>query len=313
MALAGLRDLFRNRWFRSIAAYIYHRPASSHTHDGRLLSSGQRFQSADLQSHLDQGLESLGSLHRVLFRVLAVFFHVEPDGGALASRPAQSEDDPAPVLELDVQALVLRDRMVDRVGVAEITGLLDLEGGRARGSAQVGSDERLVGKEVSEGVHDLVGTGLDLLVVVPAATHQFCQYVVPYMTHQHGSDLPGEEAPSVLLVVLLQDLLDGLALFLLVGSSQDGQPGCHVTTSAFESVRVPMHAANSKRPIRLTNNGPETVLLSDVVGTSSERLFSADGKTSSIHQVAKELPTCIAWTNQRTFCQLVLILLYTHR
>jgi hypothetical protein len=74
-----------------------------------------------------------------------------------------------------------------------------------------------------------------------------------------------------------------------------------------------MHAASSKRPIRLTNNGPETVLLSDVVGTSSERLFSADGKTSSVHQVAKELPTCIAWTNQRTFCQLVLILLYTHR
>lgn len=237
MAFAGLRDLFRNRWFRSIAAYIYHRPASSHTHDGRLLSSGQRFQSADLQRHLDQGLESLGGLHRVLFRVLAVLFHVEPDGGALASRPAQSEDDPAAVLELDVQALVLRHRVVDRVGVAKVAGLLDLEGGRARGRAQVGADERLVGKEVSEGVHDLVGTGLDLLVVVPAATHHFCQCVVPYVTHQYGPDLPGEEAPSVFLVVLLQDLLDGLALFLLVGGGQDGQPGCQVTTQRVQSIQ----------------------------------------------------------------------------
>jgi hypothetical protein len=43
---------------------------------------------------------------------------------------------------------------------------------------------------------------------------------------------------------------------------------------------------------QLTDNGPKTVLLSDMVGTGSERLFSADGETSSVHQVAKELPAC---------------------
>lgn len=139
------------------------------TYDGRLLPAGQGLQPADLQGDLDQGLQALGSLHGVFLRVLAVLFHVQPDGRSLRSSPTEPEDDPAPILELDVQSLVLRDRVIDRVGVAEVAGLLDLEGGLGRGGGEVGTDKVLFGEKVSEGVHDLVGTGLDLLVVVPMA------------------------------------------------------------------------------------------------------------------------------------------------
>jgi hypothetical protein len=142
-------------------------PLRLDTHDIRLGPRGKLFQSAELQGDLNERLETLGGLLRVLLGVLAVLFDVQPDGSTLTSSSTQSEDDPAAILEFDVETLVLGDGVVDGVGVAKVTGLLDLEGGLASGSAQLGSDKGRFGKGFSKSVHDLVSTGLDLLVIVP--------------------------------------------------------------------------------------------------------------------------------------------------
>lgn len=41
----------------------------------------------------------------------------------------------------------------------------------------------------------------------------------------------------------------------------------------------------------LTDNGPETVLFSNVVGSGTERFLTADGQSAGIHQVSEELPS----------------------
>jgi hypothetical protein len=43
----------------------------------------------------------------------------------------------------------------------------------------------------------------------------------------------------------------------------------------------------------LTNDSPQTILLSDVVGTGTEGLFTADGETTCVHEVTKEFPAYV--------------------
>ena len=89
--------------------------------------------------------------------------------------------------------------------------------------------------------------------------------------------------------MLLQNILDSLALLLLVGGSQDGQPSCAKERSKYSIIWNLRLFPDFQK---LTDNSPKTVLLTDVVGSGTERLFSTNGETSSVHQVSKEFPTC---------------------
>ena len=40
----------------------------------------------------------------------------------------------------------------------------------------------------------------------------------------------------------------------------------------------------------LTNDGPDTILLPNMIRTSSKRFFTADRELAGIHEVAEELP-----------------------
>jgi len=42
----------------------------------------------------------------------------------------------------------------------------------------------------------------------------------------------------------------------------------------------------------LTNDSPDTVLFSDMIRSSTEGLFTANGEPSSVHKVSEELPSC---------------------
>ena len=50
-------------------------------------------------------------------------------------------------------------------------------------------------------------------------------------------------------------------------------------------------AALIERGAARTYDGPDTILLPDMIRTRPERLLTADGETTSIHQVTEELPT----------------------
>lgn len=43
-----------------------------------------------------------------------------------------------------------------------------------------------------------------------------------------------------------------------------------------------------------TDDSPDTVLLTDVVGTGTEGLFTADGQAAGVHEITEELPACVS-------------------
>mmetsp|Transcript_15567 Transcript_15567/g.27930 ORF Transcript_15567/g.27930 Transcript_15567/m.27930 type:complete len:476 (-) Transcript_15567:417-1844(-) len=114
---------------------------------------------------------------------------------------------------------------------------------------------------------------LELLVVFEDF-EVFAFYLVPHALEQHIARLlraslvvvAGVVVPSILGPVRLRHRLhaDELALFgVFVGFGEDRQPG---------------------------EDGPDAVLLADVVGACAERLFSADGEISGVHEVSEVFP-----------------------
>ena len=75
----------------------------AHCDDIGLVPLGELLQLADGQRHLDQRLEAILGIHRVLRFVFAVFLDVKPDSRTRRSSTGQTEDDPGAVCELDVQ------------------------------------------------------------------------------------------------------------------------------------------------------------------------------------------------------------------
>lgn len=88
-----------------------------------LLPAQEFLQLTQFQSHFDQAPETVRSVATKLRRARLrwhVAFYVHPDGGSLASRSAEPENNTRPVRECDDLALVRGYRFVDRVGVLEI-------------------------------------------------------------------------------------------------------------------------------------------------------------------------------------------------
>lgn len=113
------------------------------------------------KSDVNEGLETLLRVGLVLLRVLRILLVVQTDRRALRTSSGETNDESRSVDERNVETLVLRNGVVDRVGVGEVAGLGDGELAELRVDEPVGGEGRL------ELLDDL-GSGfrLDLLVVV---------------------------------------------------------------------------------------------------------------------------------------------------
>jgi hypothetical protein len=141
--------------------------SATYCDDSRLLPTGELLHLGDLESDLDERLQSLLGIQTVLALVLAVPLDVQPDSSTGGSSTRQSEDDSGTVGELDVETLFRRDRSVNGVSVGEVVGVVDGEGRVRRGGFELAAGKAGFGKLLSEVVHHLLGSGrLDLFVVV---------------------------------------------------------------------------------------------------------------------------------------------------
>ena len=232
--------------------------------DGGLVPSEVLRQLAKLEGDLDQALEPvLGIPHQLLLvRVrVKVPFDVHPDGRSLTSGTRQPPDDTRSILESDDLSLILADASVNRVGVVEIVGPGDLEGGTSRLGLVHGADERAGGNRLLEFVDKLMGgSGLDFLIIVT-----------------------GEEGTTVDLVVSQENIIDADEFVgrCLVSSGKNVEPSWRQTSASLEEDR---------RIAQRTDHRPYTILLTDVVRTCTERFLAANGESTSIHQVSEELP-----------------------
>lgn len=203
-----------------------------------LLTADKLLELEELQGEGDVVGKVFLGIEAELGAIALVALNVQTDGGATAASAGQTDDNAGAVIELGVQALVLRDAAVE-VSVGEVTGVNDLaarDGGADEGVA--------VGDEVGQDTDDLVSTfAVDVLVVVAS-----------------------EEGTAVGLpeVILDGSNAGGLVGGLLGHTSNDVQPG---------------------------DNGPDTVLLTDMVAASAEGLLATDRDLLVIKQVAEELPT----------------------
>ena len=176
--------------------------------DSRLLPAEELSQLAELQSDLDQPLESILSipLQLLLVRISGeVSLDIHPDGSTLTTGTRQPPDDTGSVLKGDDLSLVLADASVDRVGVVEVISLGDLEAGAGRLGLVFGTDERTGADRLLELIDKLLsGSGFNLLVVVT-----------------------GEEGTTVDLVVSQENIIDADQFVgrLLVSSGEDVEPG----------------------------------------------------------------------------------------
>jgi len=202
--------------------------------NSRLLSLQKSDQVTNLQRNIDQAFQALGGRHRVLALVVRVLLDVQSHSRTLASCAAQTEDDARTVTELHDLALVLRHAVVHRVCVIEVRGCRDSE--RLGPRSKLLADQGTLGNVFVKRGDELVSTlGGDFLIIVAR-----------------------EERAAVLLIVVQKNLLDSNQRFgIFVGVSQDVKPSFLARGSA----QVDRYTGAR------TDNSPDTILLSDVVGT----------------------------------------------
>ena len=129
-------------------------------HQIRPLASGPRRNAGELVGGGGDGGQGLLRVEVVLGRVRLEALEVDAQGRALGAGAREAHDGASATFEADADALLLRTRAVDRVGVGEVVGRDDGEAVRLR-SRQAAEPGAQV---VDEGGG---GRGVDAFVVVP--------------------------------------------------------------------------------------------------------------------------------------------------
>lgn len=222
-----------------------------------LITANELLELEKLGGHLDLGLEEVLGVQVVRLGVGAVLLEVQANGGAGRASAGETDNDAAARGEGGVQTLVGGDRAV-KIGVGEVAGASDgaVYPGQFRSILKI-SYWYFISRLTSNLAADEVGVGDEVLEDTNDLVGTLAVDILVVVTGEEGTTVLG---PEVLL-----DLLDGRsdARVLLADTSNDVQPG---------------------------DDGPETILLTNVVASSAERLLTTDGKLISIEEGAEELP-----------------------
>lgn len=94
--------------------------------DVGVLATGKLTELRNVQRNFDERLQQLLSIVQDLVLVVLIAVDVHADGGSRAAGPAQTVDDPRPVLKDHPDSLFLGDAVVNGVSVLEVVDLCDL-------------------------------------------------------------------------------------------------------------------------------------------------------------------------------------------
>jgi len=188
----------------------------THGDDGGLLAAGVLDELGEAQRNVDEGLEPLLRVRLVLLLILRVLLNIQPDRRALRTGSGESDNEARAVGEGNVETLVLRDGVVDRVGVGEVSGLGDGEG------TESGVDEGGGGEGGLELLDHLRGGfRVDFLVIVAVGGVVLAEV----SKERREGSAPREEGAAVFAVVVLKNAVDTLDADL-VRLGEDVEPGC---------------------------------------------------------------------------------------
>lgn len=163
---------------------------------------------------------------------------VQTNGSTAAASTGQTDDNPAAIIEPNIETLVLAHAAV-KVGVREVTSIGHLTAGDsgANKGVLVRDQLRQVGNQLASSLT------VDILVVES-----------------------GEEGAAI-----------GLPEVILDGSNARGLAG--------------LLLSNARNDVQPRNNGPDTILLTDVVASGTETLLTTDGDLLVVEQGTEELPS----------------------